>query len=185
MLNLESLDFSFITNKKSSALVSKKGVVSSVEEIDVIEFPQNAMLQGIIQRYRPLTFFSRFFLILPENDLKVGDTWEDSKTTGGDVTTVTDYFYTVSEIVDYKGYSCLKIVCSIKTTMAGQSVTSGQEYKTSGKGEGDIIYYFANKEGILVASETSQVTNINVEMTAMERTIPSTSIVSSKVELVK
>jgi hypothetical protein len=104
---------------------------------------------------------------------------------GGDVTMVTDYSYTVSEIVDYNGYSCLKIVCPLKIKMVGQGVQMGQEFKISGRGEGDGTFYFAQDKGILVGYETSNTTNVYFDFTAMEMTIPSTNTISSKVELVK
>jgi hypothetical protein len=188
-LNLQSLDFSFINNKKSSALVSKKGVVSSVEAIDVIELPEDPITHTLGHQYEPMKVISKlFFLLLPENDLKAGDTWGDSKTEvnamGGDVTTVTDYSYTVGEQVDYKGYSCLEITCSIKITMSGQGAQMGQEFKISGKGKGDLVYYFAQDKGILVGYEINQVTNVDFDFIAMDMTIPSTNTTSYKVELV-
>ena len=188
-LNMESIDFSFINKKKSSALVSKKGVVSSVEPIDVVEPPTDPITQVLTQQYNPIKVISKFFLILPENDLKVGDTWEDSNTEindiGGDVTLVTEYSYTVSEIVDCNGYSCLKIACTFKITMVGQGAMQGQEFKISGRGDGDGTFYFAQDEGILVGYETSQTTNTNFDFISMDMTIPQTNTVSAKVELVK
>ena len=188
-LNVGAIDFSFINDKKSSALVSKKGVVSSVEAMDVVEFPNDPVTQVLTQNYNPMKVISKFFIVLPENNVKVGDTWEDSNTEvtdiGGDVTIVTEYSYTVSELVDFNGYSCLKILCSIKITMVGQGAMQGSEFKISGKGKGDGTYYFAQDQGILVGYETSNTTNVYFDFTAMEMTIPSTNIISSKVELVK
>jgi hypothetical protein len=189
-LRIEGTDFSFITNKKSSALVSKKGLVSDVEAIDVIEFPEDQTIQTVMQQYNPAIFFSRFFLILPANELKVGETWTDTKTEmndnmGGDMTIFTEYSYTVSEQVNYKGYNCLKIVALVKMSYLGQGVTMGQEIKISGKGHGEATHYFAPKEGKLIGYETNNVSEISMDVIAMEMTIPITNIVSSKAELVK
>lgn len=189
-VNVGDIDFSFIAKKKSSALISKKGVVSSVEAIDAVEFPSDQITQAIAQQYNPMAVFSKFFLILPENELKVGESWGDSKTEttdnmGGEMKILTDYSYTVSEKVDYNGFSCLKIISTIKLSHMGQATQMGQEIKISGKGQGDAVYYFAPQEGKLIGYEVNHNSDINMDLPAMDMTIPMTSTVYSKVELVK
>ena len=188
-LNLGVLDFSFIENKKSSAFVSKKGVVSFVEAIDIIDF-EGPIAQSFAQQYNPVVFFSKFFLLLPANDLTAGETWSDSRTEtnevmSGEVSLHTDYFYTISEILDYKGYSCLKIVSSIKIIFLGQGNQGGNEFSISGNGEGEGLFYFARNEGIIVDYEITQTNNLNMDFAAMKMTIPTKTSIFSKVELVK
>ena len=187
-IDMSTVDFSFMNNKKSSALVSKQGLVSSIEAIDIIESPADPTAYSIMQQYNPALFFSKFFLVLPKKELKVGEIWKDNKTDmiiDGDVAINTEYLYTVSEIVNYNGYSCFKIICSLKMSYHGQSTQGGQEFKVSGKGEGEGVFFFARKEGILVSCETNHSSNINMDFTAMGMTIPTTNIVSTKIELVK
>jgi hypothetical protein len=188
--NIGEIDCSFMANKKSSALISKKGEVSSIETIDELELPDDPVTKAIAQQYSSIISISKFFLVLPEKDLKVGETWKDSKTntTGGDGVEMninTEFSYTVSEKVNYNGYSCLKVAASITQLTRGQGVQMGQEFKVSGKGEGKAIFYFAQKEGMLIGFEVEQTNNLNMDFTSMEMTIPMTTVTSSKVELVK
>ena len=189
-INLDGVDFSFITNKKSSALVSKKGVVSSVEEVDVVEFPEDQILRSVTQQYNPAVLFSRFFLVLPEKELKVGESWEDTKTEtnddiGGEMAIVNEFSYTVLEALEYNGYNCFKIDASSKMSYLGQGAQMGQEFKVSGSGKGTATFYFAHEEGILVGYEVYNSSDINMDFTAMDMTIPMVSTLSSKVELIK
>jgi len=111
---------------------------------------------------------------------------EKTETADVEMNILIDYSFTVSEIVDYKGYSCFKITSTNKLTYLGQGAQMGYEFKTSGKGQGEGTYYFAQKEGILVGYETHNSSNINMDFTAMEEmTVPMTTSLSSKVELVK
>ena len=182
-------NFSFIANKKYSALVSKKGAVSSVEAIDVIKFPNNPIGQYDMRlMYDPgLDIFPSFFFTLPENELKVGETWSDNTTETYNEkefkeTSHYEYSYKVSDVVNYKGYSCLKIVGTVKMTVSGQGVDKGSK---SGEGTGTRIYYFAKNEGIIVASELNGNSRITQNYPTTKTTIEVTNISFIKFELVK
>ena len=181
-------DVSFMAKKKSSAILAKNGAVTSVTEIDKVEIPEK--LKSLAGQFNPSTAFTKFLLVIPEKDLKVGDTWTEAKNDtidnmGGKMNVKSDITYTVSAVVDYKGYSTHKIISSIKMTYAGEGAQMGQKFKMSGTGKADAEYYFAKKEGKLIGYKVDQTTDLNAEITGMNMTIPMTTIMTSTVDLVK
>lgn len=181
-------DLSFFTKKKSSGLLNKTGALSAVTEIDKMEIPEK--LKSFAGQFNPKTTFTKFLLVLPEKELKIGDSWTEAKSDtvdnmGGKMNIKTDISYTVSAIVDYKGYSAHKITSTLKMAISGKGSQMGQEFNISGTGKADAEYYFAKKEGKLIGYKVDQTSDINAEVVGMSMTIPMTTMTTTTVDLIK
>lgn len=181
-------DISFLAKKKSAGKLAKNGTVSDITEIDPIQFPEQ--IKAIGNQFNPKVTFSKFLLVFPEKELKIGDSWTESKNDnvdnmGGTMNIKSDISYTLQEEVDYKGHKANKIVSVVKLNISGKGSQMGQEINISGTGKADAEYYFAKKEGLLLGYKVEQSNDINAEVSGMGMTIPMTTITSTNVSLIK
>ena len=104
--------------------------------------------------------FMMIFPRLPEANLKVGYTWEDTDTLNVNTSTetmemITQSKYTVEAREKVSDFDCYKIAYEVAGTRDGSSQTPQGMILTNADISGTGYYYFAMKEGIIVSDHSS------------------------------
>lgn len=99
--------------------------------------------------------FQTLFPNLPNNPIRVGDSWTSidtllEKSGSGYLRIVTIIDHTLEGLEKYMGYDCIKVQSSYSGSMEGSSETQGIKLTTTGNIEGTGTWYFAYKEGLFV-----------------------------------
>lgn len=99
--------------------------------------------------------FQDSFPDLPENPVKIGDSWTSTvpiiqKSSTGETTLNFVSTYTLEGYETADGYECAKIRVEIQGTYNGTAQQQGIEMISEGTITGSGIFYFAYKEGLMV-----------------------------------
>lgn len=135
--------------------------------------------------------FQEFFPDLPEQKVKIGDTWTETDTIrevseNEEVTMILESLNTVEGIENVGGYECVKIVSRLRGPRNGKQSAQGVTLTTEGNVEGVMTWYFAYKEGIFVKSimESSSPSTVSTSG-AQSFTFPMELKINSVVQLSK
>jgi hypothetical protein len=159
-----------IVGKRAKDIVSRYGEIIRTTTIDSLLIPMNLG----IRRVSGSTAFTDF----GENVVKVGDSWDRTKTDtvdqmGGKMVVTTKVTYTLLGSVDTLGYDCYKISSKGTSSFEGKGISMGMNMFIEGTGTLNGTVYFAPKEGMLVQSETSSQQELKASMTGQQNmTIP-------------
>lgn len=101
--------------------------------------------------------FQAFFPDLPDQKIKIGDTWVEVDTIteesdSEEVLMVLKSSNTFEGVVTISGYECAKIVATLSGPRNGTQNAQGVTLESKGEVEGIMTWYFAIKEGIYVKS---------------------------------
>ncbi len=102
--------------------------------------------------------FQTFFPDLPDRAVKMGDTWpsEDTiieKVGSGEIRITSNHVHTLDGFETIDGRECVRIKTGTKATQTGTMEQGGVKMSFDGKIEGETIWYFDVKEGVLVKSD--------------------------------
>jgi hypothetical protein len=129
--------------------------------------------------------FQAFFPDLPERPVKIGDSWpsEDAvtqKSDAGDIRIIFNIMNTLEGFETVDGLECARIKGTVTGKMTGNLEQQGMALLFDAKIDGTQTLYFAEKEGILVKTETKasmggvitagDPANITIPMTGEMRT---------------
>lgn len=181
-------DFSYMVRKKCSAILQKNGVVKDITEIDKIEIPEK--MKQLSDQFNPKKTFSKFLLVLPDEEIGIGYTWDEPKddivdNMGNKINVKSNANYRIAEIVKHQGFDVFKIASVLNLEMNGKGSQMGQEFNISGKGKADSEYFFAKDDGKLISYKVEQSNDTNAEIIGMGMTIPMTTITLTTLELVQ
>ena len=135
--------------------------------------------------------FQEFFPDLPEQKIKIGDTWTETdtiteKSETEDVTMILESQNQFAGIENIGGFDCVKIVSTMKGPRKGSQTTPAITLVTDGETEGTMILYFAWKEGLFVKSTmTSKVKSTVTASGAQNLSFPMDMEVTSNIEMLK
>jgi hypothetical protein len=172
-----------IAGKRAKDFVSRYGKTVKTTTIDSVAIPMNLG----IRRVSGSTAFTDF----GENAVKVGDSWDRTKTDtvdqmGGKMVVTSKITYTLLGSVDTLGYDCHKISTKGTTSFEGKGISMGMNMFIEGTGTVSGTVYFAPKEGMLVQSETSSQQKLTATMTGQQNmTIPISQTVKLTTTCVK
>ena len=101
--------------------------------------------------------FQTFFPDLPDQKIKIGDTWMETDTITEESDTEEVLMILTSNnrfegMETVEGYECVKVVATLSGPRTGIQNAQGVTLKTEGEVEGTMTWYFAFKEGIYVKS---------------------------------
>lgn len=160
MMNI-SADVSDAIGKRFNMDISEKGKELDLSGAEPIQYSIAQAGNRSVALH-----FQEFFPDLPEQKVKIGDTWAETDTIrevseNEEVVMILESNNTFEGIEDVGGYECVKIVSRQSGSRNGKQSAQGVELTMEGSVEGVITWYFAYKEGIFVKS-------------TMESTSPST-----------
>lgn len=126
---------------------------------------------------------------LPENPIKVGETWTDQTdnkmqqgpleiTMKGESTNLIEGLETVN------GKECIRIKTQGKNKVDGSGDMMGNEIKINGEVKVSVTWYFAYKEGIFVKASLDQTSDLKINMGEMGE-MPQTAKTKQIIELVQ
>jgi hypothetical protein len=145
--------------------------------------------------YEELSLFSdfkTFFPDLPDDRIRPGETWsnqdtlvEEGKSSFLEFVTRNDHV--LEAVESFEGHECLRIRTAYAGSMHGEGELQGAMTRTTGTITGDLVWYFAYKEGILikVINEGKAESTTVASGEGRELTIPSTRSFHSIAMLVK
>ncbi len=185
----QSIDSTFrnpegVAGKRTRQEITARGKKVKSVDVDSVE------LAGVAaQMPSQLSSFQLFEL--PENDVKIGDTWSvsttDSVSQGGAKFIVTpSRTFTMGAEIDTMGYKCVRLVYKGTTSLKGEGTNGGMKLFFEGEGPNEGVVYFAIKEGVIV----TVIDNSDLEMTIaltgqMSMTIPQSTSTKTVVTLVR
>ncbi len=102
--------------------------------------------------------FQTFFPDLPEKPVKTGDSWPSEDTVieklgSGDIRITSNHVHTLDGFETIDGRECVRIKTGTKATQTGTIEQGEMKLSFDGKIEGETIWYFDVKEGVLVKSD--------------------------------
>jgi hypothetical protein len=147
--------------KRMKIMMTNKGKITEKEMIDSINL-EGQMVQ-LVQKE------AMQFTELPENSIKIGDTWNVTKTDsmnmmGGMTILTSEIQYSLASTEKMMGYEVVKIPFTAKVKIEGKGSIMGFEFFLDGGGNSKGDFYFSPKEGIPVMMEVTQ--NFDVTMAA-------------------
>jgi len=135
--------------------------------------------------------FREFLAHLPSKAVKIGDSWEETKTdtvkqSGLDLLVSSKTTYTLAEQVTQYGKECLKVKTQGSFTVGGQGSQMGANISFEGEGEENGHFLFAYKEGTLLEVVTERLMEGTAAVSGpMDMTIPISQEVRSNLRLIK
>jgi len=135
--------------------------------------------------------FQQFFPDLPDQRIKIGDTWSETDTINEtseneEVVMILKSDNTFEGMETVSGYECVKIVSQISGSRDGTQSAQGITLTSEGDVEGVMTWYFAYKEGFYVKSTMDSTTPSTVSTSGAQTfTFPMNLKINSVVELSK
>ena len=133
--------------------------------------------------------FKYLFPRLPEQALKVDDTWTMTDTItdkydNEEVIMITDTDYTLAGFETINGLDCVRITSVVTGTRTGKAIQQGVEMQSEGTMEGSGTYFFAKNNGYLVRDVSSITVDATLEVQgSQKRSIPMKFEINNKTEL--
>jgi len=148
-------DLAELDGKEFHMVVSKNGEEVDTHEADEIVFqtsPDEKSSLGM--------FFNTFFPDLPEQPVKINDTWTSVDSLSfkdGDrfTTIITNNTFTLTDFTELDGVNCAVVTSKYDGTMKGKSYSQGMELDIDGTITGEGTWYFDFENGCLVKDNTT------------------------------
>ena len=172
-----------IVGKRTRDLITKYGQTLKSTIIDTVRMPMGMGGRRVSA--------SSFLLDFGDKAVKVGDSWDRTKTDsldqmGGKMYLTSHITYTFVEPAEMQGYKCYKITSKGTTSYQGKGQMMGMSVFTEGTGTVNGTIYFAPDEGILVESESTSQQELTSAMTGQQNmTIPISQSIKSTTTLQK
>ncbi|MDZ7271161.1 MAG: DUF6263 family protein [candidate division KSB1 bacterium] len=135
--------------------------------------------------------FRELLVALPAQPVKIGDTWEETRTdtmkqSGVDLLLSSKTRYTVAEQTVCDGQECLKVNSQSTFTVGGQGSQMGANISFEGEGESSGYFLFAYKTGTLLEVVSERLMEGTAAVSGpMDMTIPMSQEIKSTLRLVK
>ncbi len=174
--------FGFV-GKRTREVLSKYGKTIKSSPIDTLKMPMG--MSG--RRIGPSSSFVDF----GEKVLKIGDSWEQTRTDsvdqmGGKMVVTSHVTYTLLELTKRLGYKCYKISSKGTLSFQGKGQMMGMSMYTEGTGTVNGAIYFDPEGGILVEAESTSQQELTAAMTGQQNmTIPISQSIKSTTSLMK
>jgi hypothetical protein len=166
--------------------LSARGGVSGLEDAKGIEF---SMGMAGMRSIEP--DFQAFFPDLPEQRVKIWDSWPSADTltmsdSGMDVEIVTQNMNVLEGFETVNGRECAKVTVDVTGTMTGAGTQGGANLDFEGDMSGNQIWYFDYAKGVFVRSSSDLTVTASVNVTgAQEMTIPVNQTMTLAAELME
>jgi hypothetical protein len=171
-----TISLNALSGKKTKYVVSELGKIKSREVIDTISDP-------ILQGYTNQGAFRLY--TLPENQIKMGETWntQDSTTIdamGGKIVNRTAINSTLAGTEEKLGYKCLKVTFTGDVKSEGNANIQGQKVFIEGTGKVSGTLFFDSAKGIIIYNESLTDMQMTMAVTGQQNmVIPLTQSVKS------
>ncbi len=147
-------DISDLKGKSFMMTMNTKGEDKDLDEAESITFSIAGMQTSNLK-----ASFVTIFPELPEQNVSIGSTWQDTDTITINTETETAEMILVSNNTiesreDVSGYDCYKITYQVSGTRDGSSQTPQGLIVTNSDVKGTGYYYFAIKEGIIISDHS-------------------------------
>jgi hypothetical protein len=188
MMKDSALVIKEINGKRVRLTLTPLGKTVKTVAIDTIVPSPMTQMAGIGS---PADYMRQLFVKLPEKAVGVGDTWKNTtpdtiNTQGSVVVTKPDVLFKLAGSESVGGYDCVKITYEGTASMYGTGSRQGVEFVIDGTVKTKGTAYFAPKEGVLVAVESSSTTETNVSGTGEQTfTMTQSANTSSTLKLTK
>lgn len=148
-------NISDIEGKSFMMTMDPKGKEKNLDEAESITYSVAGMTEANMK-----SSFVTIFPELPDTNIKIGYTWDDTDTLNVTTSTeimemITQSKYTVEAREKVSGYDCYKITYEFSGTRDGSSQTPQGMVITNADVSGTGHYYFAINEGIVVSDYSS------------------------------
>jgi hypothetical protein len=145
-----------VEGKSFNMIISPLGKVVDISEASKIEYSVEGQANVNVS-----SAFANVLPVLPDNTVKPGDTWEKNDTivtnaSGGKTTLMVKSANKYEGVEKINGIECAKIVSGITGTMQINAQNMGMDIVMNGTTQGQIILYFAIKDGYYVKQEVTQ-----------------------------
>jgi hypothetical protein len=137
------------------------------------------------------SFFRDLFPKLPENPIKIGDSWtvDDERTEpqgGLNINIKTETVNTLAGLETLDNVECLKIATKTTGTLDGKGKQMGMDVDFEGDLDGSSVWYYAFKEGAFVKATSENVVEGTAALTGPQNlTVPVIQETKSEVKLVR
>jgi hypothetical protein len=171
-----------VAGKSFNMIVTPSGKEIDVTEAEKIEYSVDGTQQSTLSQ-----FFTHIFADLPENPIKIGDTWTKNDTITNKTSTSntkqivksTNKFEGLEQV---NGMECAKISSTVTGTLESTVQNNGMDIFITGPVQGTVTIYFAVSNGYLVKQEVLTKMTGTVEITgAQNMSFPITMETSNKV----
>lgn len=180
-----STDFSELAGHKIKFILKGTGDVDKIEGLD--KLPSITTIDGTVLTGDTYKLgIEASFISLPENAIKIGDSWlndQDTEVPVGDyklkVSGKTSY--TLLEEVKKDGFDCLKISIDGVSTLSGSFEQQGMELSMNRETKTTGTLYFAYKKGMFLSIESEAKAEGIIVVESMGMEIPQTTVTKSNV----
>jgi hypothetical protein len=171
-----------LLNREIRTVISHKGVMVDNKLVDTSD-----TVKDITDKKNSLINIYKEFTRLPDEEVKIGDTWRDDRTDtteGTQMVTRTERVFTLLGVEEKSGHTCFKAGFSGKTEISGKMNQMGMEFFMEGSGEITGTAWFDKETCIIILKETTSDQDMTMAMTGqMQMTIPITSSTNTKIVL--
>ncbi len=181
-----SMDGKEIAGKTAELVTAPRGKI-----VARVGFDKLPKLNLMGQELELSTQFRELLSPLPEKAVKVGESWEETRTdtvkqAGLDLLVSSRTRYTVAEQTVHQGQECLKVNTQGTFTVGGQGSQMGANVSFEGEGEKNGYFLFAYKTGTLLEVVSERLLEGTAAVTGpVDMTIPMSQEVKSTLRLVK
>jgi hypothetical protein len=179
-------DASAVIGKSFDMTLSPFGIESNLSGAKALEYDM-----GMAGKRSMASHFQGMFPDLAGRPVDVGGTWTSVDTLNIDEggSQVQLILQSVNTLVGYEkveGHDCAKISAAVTGTLTGTGTQGGAQLSFNGTVQGDYMWYFAKKKGVLVKTTSESTVQNTVKVTGpQEMEIPITETIKSGMVLVK
>ena len=164
-------DMSSIIGESFGMDITSTGYEKNFEEAKSIKYSVQDQEQSVASSFYAL------FPQLPDQPVKVGDTWKSVDTiveenARGDLLLVFNNLNTIVSIEKFNGLDCGKVDTKVSGTMNGGGKEKDVVYDYDGDLAGSGTWYFAYKEGVLVQETGTGTGKGNIMIPSKDMIIP-------------
>ena len=157
-----------IENKSFNMIISPTGSVVDLSEAEKMQF--NVEGQGAANLSQS---FSNVFPVLPDKNISPGDTWSSVDTirtsaSAASTSQVLESTYRYDGVEKVNGIDCAKISSTITGISETKAQNMGMDIYYSGPVKGQVVMYFAFKEGYFMRRIVSTTLDGNIEVSGAE-----------------
>ena len=157
-----------IEGKSFNILLSPRGKIVDISEAEKIQFSMEGQGSTSIAQS-----FMDIFPRLPEKEIRPGETWTSvdtvtSQSSAASTRQIIESNYKYEGIEKINGTDCAKIVSSIRGTAETRAQSMGMDIFYSGPLQGQVVLYFAIKDGYYVKQELSTKLSGKIEISGPE-----------------
>ena len=166
---------------------SSKG--KEIEFTGIDDLPKISPGQPNAQPQSAKNYFSNLLPRLPEDNLKIGDSWTtpvDDRIQQGPIELAVkgESTSTLDGLETIQGMECVRINTRTKNRVEGSGNAMGQDIKISGDVKGSSTWYFAYRKGIFVKASVEEDASMKINLGAMGE-MPQNTKAKTTVELVQ